>query len=115
VFGYGKFLHGEAIAIGMTCAARLAEQLGLVGPELRARQTKLFQAVGLPTDCPAEYHEALIIAMKRDKKVSGGKLKLILPTKLGVVEQVAAPGDDLIRQSLLNDPNLNSGASCSEL
>jgi len=81
VFGYGRFLHGQAISIGMTCAGRLARNLGMVDQAFLDRQAKLFQAVGLPTDCPDEKHQELVDAMKHDKKVSRGKLILILPTQ----------------------------------
>jgi len=102
VFGYGKFLHGEAISIGMTCAARLAISMGLCNPELLTRQTKLFQSLDLPTACPGERHDELLAAMKHDKKVAGGKLKLILPTQIGQVEIVPAPADEAFLRSLLN-------------
>jgi len=103
VFGYGRFLHGQAIAIGMTCAGRLARNLGLVDEQFLDRQTKLFQAIGLPTVCPDERHADLIKAMKRDKKVSHGKLKLILPTEIGNVDLMSAPDDETILESLHND------------
>lgn len=100
VFGYGTYLHGEAIAIGMTCAARLAVMLGRVAPEFLERQTTLFQRFGLPVKCPADRHEELLASMKRDKKVSRGTLYLILPLELGNVESVAAPDDAMILRSL---------------
>ena len=103
VFGYGKFLHGQAIAIGMTCAGRLARNLGLVDEQFLDRQTKVFQDIGLPTTCPTERHDELLAAMMRDKKVSHGKLKLILPTEIGNVQLFDAPEDDLILESLQND------------
>ena len=102
VFGYGSFLHGEAIAIGMTCAARLAKMLGLVDDDFIGRQTQLFHRFHLPTDCPAERHDELISAMMRDKKVAAGQLNLILPTRIGHVESIPAPDEQLIRASLLN-------------
>ena len=103
VFGYGEFLHGEAISIGMTCAARLAQQLKIADDGLLKRQTELFKAVGLPVDCPSERHDDLINAMKHDKKVAAGKLVLILPTQLGHVELIPAPKDDVILKSLINE------------
>lgn len=102
VFGYGKFLHGQAISIGMTCAARMARQLGMVDPAFCDRQRKLFEAVGLPVDCPAERHDEMVQAMFRDKKVADGRLNLILPTQIGHVDLVPAPEEDEIRRSLLN-------------
>ncbi len=103
VFGYGEYLHGQAISIGMTCAARLARNLGIVDQVFLDRQSKLFQAVGLPVDCPAERHRELLESMKHDKKVTRGQLVLILPKAIGFVEQVAAPDDVAIRASLQND------------
>lgn len=102
-FGYGKYLHGQAISIGMTCAGRLARNLGMVDQAFLDRQSKLCQAVGLPVDCPAQRHDELIASMKHDKKVARGKLNLILPSAIGSVQQVAAPDDALIRLSLQND------------
>lgn len=102
VFGYGEYLHGEAISIGMTCAARLALRLGITDAGLFQRQTAWLTAVGLPTICPAERHAELIAAMKHDKKVAGGRLKLMLPTRIGSVEQFAAPADELLAESLRN-------------
>ena len=103
VFGYGKYLHGEAISIGMTCAARLAAQLELTDGSLMKRQTDLFAAIGLPVECPTEQHDDLIEAMKHDKKVAAGKLILILPTSLGHIELVPAPEDDVILKSFINE------------
>ena len=51
--GYGTLLHGEAVAIGMTCAARLAERLGRVDAAFTARQRRLLEAFGLPVALPA--------------------------------------------------------------
>jgi len=102
VFGYGEYLHGQAISIGMDCAARLAKELGMVDQEFCDRQTKLFQAVGLPTDCPEDRHDAMLDAMMRDKKVVGGVLKFILPTRIGKVELVDSPGSEAILRSLKN-------------
>ena len=102
VFGYGEYLHGQAISIGMVCAARLAKELGMVDQEFCDRQTALFESVGLPTQCPEDQHDAMLNAMMRDKKVVGGVLKFILPTKIGHVELVDSPGPEAILRSLRN-------------
>ncbi|MCP4097077.1 MAG: 3-dehydroquinate synthase [Planctomycetaceae bacterium] len=102
VFGYGRFLHGEAIAIGMTCAARLAREFGMVPDSFVTRQTELFRKMKLPVDCPAERHDELLASMKHDKKVARGELKLILPVRIGEVVVLAAPEDQLILNSLKN-------------
>ncbi len=102
VFGYGEYLHGEAISIGMVCAARLARDLEMVGNEFCDRQSAIFEAIGLPTRCPEEQHAAMLEAMMRDKKVVGGVLKFILPTRIGHVKLVNSPGVEAIQKSLHN-------------
>jgi 3-dehydroquinate synthase len=98
--GYGELLHGEAVAIGMMCAARLAERLGRVPPELAERQGRLLTALGLPTLLPALDQEALLAAMARDKKVQHGQLKFVLPRELGRVESVGNVPPEEVRAVL---------------
>lgn len=96
VFGYGEYLHGEAIAIGMTAEAHLASMLRMVDDTFLKRQRQLFEAVGLPISCPAGRETELVDAMMRDKKVASGKLNFILPTQIGKVVSVASPDRDVI-------------------
>jgi 3-dehydroquinate synthase len=98
--GYGRFLHGEAVSIGMVCAARLAERLGHVDADLTARQVRLLQALGLPVEVPEVDPQRLLAAMQHDKKVAHGRLRFVLPTRLGHVELVSDVPDDLVRESL---------------
>ncbi|NNE01457.1 MAG: 3-dehydroquinate synthase [Pirellulaceae bacterium] len=86
--GYGSLLHGEAVSIGMQMAARLAIELSMCDEELLSRQTTLLQACRLPTTFPDADPEAMLPVMKRDKKVAHGKLRFILPSKIGAVELV---------------------------
>jgi 3-dehydroquinate synthase len=83
--GYGGWLHGEAVAAGMVCASRLAERRGLIGPELTARQGKLLEALGLPTVPQPWPAEALLATMRSDKKALAGRLRFVLPRRLGDV------------------------------
>jgi 3-dehydroquinate synthase len=85
---YEKLLHGEGVAIGMMCAARLAQRLGRVDAAFVERQGKLLSALGLALDVPEVDHEELIELMYRDKKVDRGKLRFILPSGMGHVECV---------------------------
>jgi 3-dehydroquinate synthase len=86
VGGYGAWLHGEAVAAGMVCASRLAERRGLVAPDVTARQVELLDRFGLPTVRRAEWGpDALLAVMRRDKKNVGGRLRFVLPTRLGHV------------------------------
>ena len=84
VTGYSLIEHGEGVAIGMCIAAELAVSLGLISRETAARQEALLKAFALPSSIPAGYSaEAIFKAMGSDKKNSGGRLKLILPEKIG--------------------------------
>ncbi|MCC6125936.1 MAG: 3-dehydroquinate synthase [Pirellulales bacterium] len=86
--GYGKLLHGEGVAIGMCCAARLARRLGRVDDGFVESQNGLLESFGLPTAVPSLDREKILEAMRRDKKVQHGKLKFVLPNRLGHVESV---------------------------
>ncbi len=88
VAGYGRLLHGEAVAIGMHMAALLAQQLGRVDQHFVQRQRALLERLELPTRFEANPSELWKI-MQHDKKVEHGTLRFILPTRLGQVERVA--------------------------
>ena len=98
---YNTLLHGEAVSIGMMCAARLAERLGRIDGELVDRQHKLLSALGLPIDVPEVDHEEVLRVMSRDKKVEHGKLRFVLPSKLGHVELVGNVAPDDVRAAML--------------
>ncbi len=100
VAGYGEILHGEAVAMGMTCAARLAMKLGRVDQEFCTRQQQLLQALELPVAIPQLKHAQLLEAMSHDKKVEHGQLRFILPSKLGHVELVGNVPTELVAQVL---------------
>jgi 3-dehydroquinate synthase len=86
VAGYGTWLHGEAVSAGMVCAALLANRLGLISAEVVARQRCLLQVFGLPVTLPAAWDsEAMIDAMRSDKKAEGGRMRFVLPVRLGEV------------------------------
>ena len=88
VTGYGQWLHGEGVAVGMLCASRLAERLGRIDSGITARQQRLLEALGLPTEMPTDATDALIEAMSHDKKVEHGRLRFVLPSRVGQVELV---------------------------
>ena len=87
--GYGKLLHGEAVAIGMVCAARLAERLGRIDAQVTARLRALLETLGLPVEVPKLDHKKILDAMMHDKKVEHGRLRFVLPCRMGHVELVA--------------------------
>ncbi|MBW3600053.1 MAG: 3-dehydroquinate synthase [Planctomycetes bacterium] len=100
VTGYGEYLHGEAVAIGMMCAARLAASLGRIDQSLVVRQRELLAALRLPLETPSVDDDALLAAMQHDKKVEHGRLRFILPTRLGHVELVGDVAPELARAAL---------------
>jgi 3-dehydroquinate synthase len=85
--GYGKFLHGEAIAIGQVAAAKLSLKiLGLPKRDIE-RIENLFQRASLPTQIQlnSNQRQKLFAAMCLDKKVSAGEIKFVLAKKIGSV------------------------------
>jgi len=85
ISGYGKYLHGEAIALGQVCAARLSQKiLGLPSADAE-RIRALLERAGLPIEAhlTAAQKQKILAAMKLDKKVSAGEIKFVLARQLG--------------------------------
>jgi 3-dehydroquinate synthase len=87
LFGYGTFLHGEAISIGQVAAAEISAQVLNFPVKDVARIRNLFQRAGLPTSLklPTIQRKKLLAAMSLDKKVSGGEVKFVLAQQIGRV------------------------------
>ena len=100
VLEYESLLHGEAVAIGMMCAARLAANLGRIPDQLVDRHAKLLAGIGLPTRVPVANEDALIDRMRHDKKTEYGQLRFVLPTRAGHVELVDGIDEEAVRQAL---------------
>jgi 3-dehydroquinate synthase len=85
VGGYGAWLHGEAVAAGMVCASRLAQNCGLIEAATTERQIRLLRTFGLPV-APLRWPiDELIATMRSDKKAVAGRLRFVLPYRLGEV------------------------------
>ena len=86
-------LHGEAVAIGMHAACRCAVACGMLGAGEAERIVGLLDRVGLPTRLPGLVSAAEILRrMAFDKKVEGGRMRLVLPRAIGrVTVEDAAP------------------------
>ena len=81
-----SLLHGEAVAIGMALESKLAERIGLAQTGTAATVTRTLQAAGLPTDLPRDCGpEAVIDAMRSDKKGRSGKTMFALPLRIGAM------------------------------
>ena len=82
--GFGEWLHGEAVAAGICVAADLSMRLGKLGPADCARAIALIERAGLPARLPRQLTaERLLDLMAVDKKVQGGRLRLILLDGIG--------------------------------
>lgn len=98
VAGYGEYLHGEAVAIGLVGAARLSCALALVGNDVVARTEASMRAHGLPVrlrqPLPAM---ALLDAMSRDKKNRDGTLRFVVLEAIGQAATRSGVSIDLVR------------------
>lgn len=94
VSGYGTYLHGEAVAIGMMAAAGIAERLGMIDSELVERQRRVLQSYNLPTTANDLNVDALIEATKSDKKSRSGTIRWVL---------LEGPGKATTRRDVPND------------
>ena len=82
--GYGQWLHGEAVAVGMLMAARTSQRLGWLANDQVAAISALLQAAKLPIHAPSTLSpEQFLHYMALDKKVIDGRLRLILLREIG--------------------------------
>ncbi len=94
--GYGNWLHGEAVAVGICMAADLSARLGWLAEADVVRIRRLATSAGLPVAAPADLSaERFLELMAVDKKVQGGQLRLVL---------LQHPGDALVTSDI--DPKL---------
>jgi len=97
--GYGNWLHGEAVAVGMILAAKTSFALGLIEHAQVEQITQLIAHFDLPLAAPKEMHyEQFAVHMQLDKKVLNGKLRLILPTSVGTSEIVEGVSEEVLRK-----------------
>jgi shikimate kinase/3-dehydroquinate synthase len=95
--GYGRFLHGEAVAIGMMAAARLSHRLKLLSEKAVECQEAVLQKFGLPIDCSGVSVDDVLAAMELDKKVRGKAIRWVLLEDIGrVVIRSDVPKKDIL-------------------
>ncbi|MEK9630230.1 MAG: 3-dehydroquinate synthase [Nitrospinota bacterium] len=85
---YSRYIHGEAVAIGMVYAAKLSNQLGKCSEEVPQRINALVKKFGLPFDLPDLDSGAIIESLYHDKKTMNNKIKFILVKEIGEIEIV---------------------------
>jgi 3-dehydroquinate synthase len=98
VAGYGAYRHGEAVSIGMAGAAEIAVRTGRLDPAHADRQNRLLDRVGLPLTYREAYPERIVDAMRHDKKVRAGKIKWVLPDRIGAASVGLDVDPDLVTE-----------------
>jgi 3-dehydroquinate synthase len=97
VTGYGRFLHGEAVAIGMVAAARVSRALGVCAGTTVDRIATLLGRLGLPVAVPADVTPAALgTAMRADKKSAGGRIRFIAVEDVGRTRIVPLTAQDIV-------------------
>jgi len=99
--GYGKWLHGEAVATGMVIASKLSVAMNLLEVSDLRRVEALLSAFDLPLIAPENMgFDEFICHMRRDKKNLAGKLRFILPTAIGQSEINDDVSEEMLQQIL---------------
>lgn len=97
---FGRWTHGEAVSLGIVAEARLAARLGIAGPETVERQERLLAALGLPVSTGSVDADAVLAAIRRDKKARDGHVPFVLAPSIGAFRVVYDVGQDDVRAIL---------------
>ncbi len=97
---YRQYTHGEAVAIGIICAARLAYRLHLLPRHDLDRINNILKGYGLPVDFGNLDSVAIIAQMHKDKKNIGGSMPIVMPVAIGHSQIVKNIEEDEIRAVL---------------
>jgi 3-dehydroquinate synthase len=98
---YKRFLHGEAVALGMYLEARLSGMLGLIDEAEVIKIKGVIDSYGLPSEKPASINaHSIFLSMQLDKKAVAGELKFILPEKIGSVRIHKGVSENQLREVL---------------
>jgi shikimate kinase / 3-dehydroquinate synthase len=98
--GYQRFLHGEAVAVGLCAALSLSEQLVGLDPAVRAHTETLLTRHGLPTRADGLDPRAVMNAIRGDKKRSKGRPRMVLLAAVGDPRIGIDPGDELLADAV---------------
>src|SRR5579863_3445498 len=96
VTGYKTYLHGEAVGLGMIAASRLAVEKGMLSPRDEARVAHVIARVGPLPAWPSAPPARLIAAMQADKKTRAGRLRFVLPERIGAVRCGIEAGEEIL-------------------
>ena len=88
VTAYGRWTHGEAVSLGIVAEARLAARLGIATAETAERQQRLLATLGLPVAAAGLDADAVLAAIRRDKKARDGRVPFVLAPAIGTFRVV---------------------------
>ena len=102
LLGYGTLLHGEAVAIGMVHASRLAERLGRIDSSVTQRQFGCSKRFSFRPPFPPirSTSRRCLIACGSTRNQSAGRLRFVLPASIGQVELVDSVPEAVVRSVL---------------
>ena len=101
--GYGKWLHGEAVAAGTVVAAKASLLQELITDEQYQRIVAILKKANLPIHTPESMSfDDFMRHMMRDKKVLAGELRLVLPTGIGQAEVIGTTPLSIVEQAILS-------------
>jgi 3-dehydroquinate synthase len=100
---YDRWLHGEAVALGIVLAARTSAALGRIDSAVCERIERLLASAGLPTTATGVDPELVLERMQLDKKADKKGLKLVLLDELGHAVVTAAPDRKLLRAVIASE------------
>ncbi|MBQ4246360.1 MAG: 3-dehydroquinate synthase [Succinivibrio sp.] len=93
--GFGTWLHGEAVGLGMVIASALGTRRGYISEEDNLRMKELCLKAKLPVEIPEKMTgEDFITYMRHDKKVRSGVIRYVLPVAIGEVKILSDVSDD---------------------
>lgn len=97
--GYCLVNHGEAVAIGMSIAGKIAVKMGYWSEQESERQDQLILKAGLPKTVPPMLEiEDILEALKSDKKVKNGKVRFVLPQTIGTATVTDEVSPDIVQK-----------------
>ncbi|MDC0182709.1 3-dehydroquinate synthase [Nitrosomonadales bacterium] len=99
--GYGKWLHGEAIGIGMVMAAHLSEQMGWLKKEEYQRIKSLIVSSNLPINPPEISKKDFLDLMQLDKKTKDDQINLVLQQGIGKAILTSDYDEEKLHNTLL--------------
>ena len=104
--GYGKYFHGEAVAIGMVAASRLSSAYAGFSADDASRLQRLLERAGLPTAMPPKLrNDEFLRALSLDKKRAAGAIEFVLLDRLGHALTRSLSIDEIVRPlSMAPDP-----------